>query len=374
MPDESDLIAAIYDASINTAGWGEVVRRLVEATRSIAGGIIIRPPTARFAAVCNADPFYIDAYTRTYHQIDPFKLEARKVAPGEVKAGSYITQSDSFRRSAYYNEYLRPQGWADTIAIGLFRSPAAIGLLCLHRSSDAIWVGPAEWRLLETVAPHLKRAAAVHQLLSGALAAADSLGAAVSAAGFAVFLLMEDCRVVFANAKAEDLVRRGIGFRFEDARLATVIPVVTQRLKALARDAARCGARPRRNKGEAADTLELPRGENCAPLVAHVFPLAANRVASIFDIERPVAAVFVVDPTSDFDAQIRRFGARFGLTAAETRVLVELIRGNGLLAAAASLKISEATGRTHAAHIFEKTGTTRQTELIRRFFETLHPS
>jgi DNA-binding CsgD family transcriptional regulator len=232
-------------------------------------------------------------------------------------------------------------------------------------------VGQAEWRLLETVAPHLKRAAAVYQRLSGALAAADSLGAAASAAGFAVFLLTDNCTIVFANAKGEDLVRRGIGFRIEDGRLATLIPVVTQRLKALAREAAR-GRGATRATGT--DTLELPRGENCAPLVAHVFPLAANPVASIFDIDSPAAAVFVVDPTADFGAQIQRFGARFGLTAAETRVLVELIRGKGLLTAAASLKITEATGRTHAAHIFEKTGTTRQTEFIRRFFETLHPS
>jgi hypothetical protein len=35
-----------------------------------------------------------------------------------------------------------------------------------------------------------------------------------------------------------------------------------------------------------------------------------------------------------------------------------------------SLKITEDTARTHAKRIFSKTGTNRQTELIRRFFET----
>ncbi|MGH9205273.1 MAG: hypothetical protein ACRD1G_01730, partial [Acidimicrobiales bacterium] len=69
-------------------------------------------------------------------------------------------------------------------------------------------------------------------------------------------------------------------------------------------------------------------------------------------------------------AQIQRFAARFWLTIAETRVLGEIIGGNGLLAAATKLKITETTARTHATRIFEKTATTRQTELIRRFFET----
>ena len=47
--------------------------------------------------------------------------------------------------------------------------------------------------------------------------------------------------------------------------------------------------------------------------------------------------------------------------------------GNGLLAAAARLKITEATARTHAKHVLAKTETNRQTELIRRFFETSLP-
>jgi DNA-binding CsgD family transcriptional regulator len=88
---------------------------------------------------------------------------------------------------------------------------------------------------------------------------------------------------------------------------------------------------------------------------------------------RPAAAVFVVDPAAGLGAQIECFAARFGLTIAETRVLGEIIGGNGLLAAATKLKITEATARSHANHILAKTGTSRQTELIRRFFETALP-
>ena len=60
--------------------------------------------------------------------------------------------------------------------------------------------------------------------------------------------------------------------------------------------------------------------------------------------------------------------------ASETRVLAEIIGGDGLLAAATKLKITEATARTHANRILAKTGTARQTELIRRFFETALPA
>jgi DNA-binding CsgD family transcriptional regulator len=40
---------------------------------------------------------------------------------------------------------------------------------------------------------------------------------------------------------------------------------------------------------------------------------------------------------------------------------------------AAKLKITESTARTYAKRIYDKTGTQRQPELIRRFFETALP-
>jgi DNA-binding CsgD family transcriptional regulator len=137
---------------------------------------------------------------------------------------------------------------------------------------------------------------------------------------------------------------------------------------------ARHGSQPGRGEGDIGGTLELCRGEDHPPLVAHVIPLAPIRTVAIFDLDRPSAAVFIVDPAAGPGAQIQHFAARFGLTAAETRVLAEIIAGNGLLAAAAKLKITEATARTHAKHVLAKTGTNRQTELIRRFFETALPA
>ena len=370
MANDTDLIAAIYDASIDPTGWDAVVKRIAEATKSIGGGLVThRVDSAQLTSICNVDPFYAKAYVENYHKISPLAAVAWSIGPGEVRTHSYITQTDSYKASAFFNEWARPQGWADIIAIGMSRTRIAARHLRLPRSRDAVWVEPAQWRLLETLAPHLKRAASVQELLFRAKATTESLGKAVAAAGFAVFLLTEDCRVLFANAKAEDLIRRKIGLFSERGHLAAATPVLTARLHALARE----GTQPRRGSGDIGGTLELSHGEKCLPLIAHVFPLAANRAVSIFDIETAAAAVFVVDQTAEFGAQIQRFATKFELTAAEARVLVEIISGNGLVPAAARLRVSKATARTHAARIFAKTGTERQTELIRRFFENSLP-
>jgi hypothetical protein len=154
----SGLVAAIYDAIIEPSGWDEVVKRIVEATKSSNGGLYIQTAdAAHLSATYNVDPFYADAYVQHYCKINPVSAALMAIAPGQVWAATHISQTDSFRASAFFNEYVRPQGSADAVAIGLLRAPKVFGNLQLNRSADAIWVEPAEWNLLETLAPHLKK-------------------------------------------------------------------------------------------------------------------------------------------------------------------------------------------------------------------------
>lgn len=89
---EGDLIAAIYDAIIEPSGWDDVVKRLVEATKSFSGGLIIQQVDAvHLSALCNIDPFYAETYVQTYYKIDPLAAAVWTVAPGKVQGGSFIT-------------------------------------------------------------------------------------------------------------------------------------------------------------------------------------------------------------------------------------------------------------------------------------------
>jgi hypothetical protein len=74
-----------------------------------------------------------------------------------------------------------------------------------------------------------------------------------------------------------------------------------------------------------AGSSSMARGENRPPLVAHVIPLVPIRTVAIFDLDRPAAAVFVVDPAAGLSAQIQRFAARFGLTVAEAFLRKSLV-------------------------------------------------
>ena len=230
MADGNDLIAAIYDAVIDPSRWNEVVRRIVAATKSLSGGIITKPPDAiRLSSLCNIDPTCAEAYIQTYAKMDPLAVLAPAIAPGKVRTGTLFSQTDDFKASTLHNEFCRPQGWADVVAVGLVRTPQATGILNLQRTSDALWVEEPEWHLLESLAPQLRRAAQLRQLLSQARTLTESLGAAVAGAGFAVLLLAGDCRILFANTRAEDLLHHGAVLRCEFGRLVAATPALTHR-------------------------------------------------------------------------------------------------------------------------------------------------
>jgi DNA-binding CsgD family transcriptional regulator len=83
----------------------------------------------------------------------------------------------------------------------------------------------------------------------------------------------------------------------------------------------------------------------------------AGAIVFIKDLERPAAFSLTV------------FAQYFDLTPAQSALAHEMMCGDGVRAAAARLDIAYATARTHLLQIFQKTGTTRQAELVRLMLE-----
>jgi DNA-binding CsgD family transcriptional regulator len=65
------------------------------------------------------------------------------------------------------------------------------------------------------------------------------------------------------------------------------------------------------------------------------------------------------------DRHVESVAERFGLTTAERRLLSLLFAGVSLTSAASSLGVARTTARTHLQRIFDKTGSRRQSDLVR---------
>jgi DNA-binding NarL/FixJ family response regulator len=100
-------------------------------------------------------------------------------------------------------------------------------------------------------------------------------------------------------------------------------------------------------------------------LVAHVLPLTAGTRRRAGHACAAVAAVFVHKAERDSPSPPEALAKAYDLTAMELGVLVGIVHVGGGPAVAQTLGIAEATVRTHLKHIFHKTKTNRQADLVK---------
>jgi DNA-binding CsgD family transcriptional regulator len=169
-----------------------------------------------------------------------------------------------------------------------------------------------------------------------------------------IVLLRGDGRVVLANRSARAILDGADGLSVGPSGLHSPDAAVARELRGLL--AAASDAPPR------GGALLISR-QSRRPLTVMVTPLSrANRPVGCAGA---VVAVFISAPDEAIATGEGLLSSLYGLTPAETRLTGELLKGSSLEEAADQLGISPQTARTHLKHVFAKTATHRQSELLR---------
>jgi pSer/pThr/pTyr-binding forkhead associated (FHA) protein len=180
-------------------------------------------------------------------------------------------------------------------------------------------------------------------------------GEALDRLKLGIVLLGRDGSVVFVNHSARVILERAEGLSAGPSGLHSSDPAIARQLRAVLKSAA--------GQPSHGGALLVPQGSGQHPLTVVVTPLSrASRPAGCAGA---VVAVFISDPDQGIGSGQGLLSRLYGLTPAETRLTGELLQGYTLEEAAEELGISLQTGRTHLRHIFAKTGTRRQSELLR---------
>lgn len=183
----------------------------------------------------------------------------------------------------------------------------------------------------------------------GALDAFDALDGLAQA----VLIVDSAAQVVFANRAAATLLTQPQGLRESPRGLQTPSPEATQRLHAAIAGAAGGGLAAHTRTGNA---MLVERPTPRTPLQVLISPLGARR---------GLAMLMVIDPQAAPRGIEQRLIALYALTPAEARVACEIGNGGNPRAIAASLRILPSTVRTHLHHVFAKTATRGQADLMR---------
>ena len=221
---------------------------------------------------------------------------------------------------------------------------------------------------MQMIAPRIEPAFRVNGLLAEDMMLSDLLGSVMARAGFGLVLVMPDRRIVYANDTAEALLRRGDGLCCRHNCVGAADSASSRKLQSLI-TAASSQTDVKMRRG----SLMFQDEDGKASLIVHVLPLRANTFLDPANQVYPVAGLVIVDCHQGMNDRISVFVDLFTLTPAEACVVSQLVLGGELTKVASRLNIALSTARSHLKHIFEKTGTHRQAELVRVFYETAIP-
>ena len=208
-----------------------------------------------------------------------------------------------------------------------------------------------------------RQAVAIADALNLTTIRSEALEATLNALTSGVYLADRDGQIVFMNRAAKRQVSSGDVIRIANGRLAPIERQASLTLARAINEAIR----------EEADlsisgTIALP-GVSNAGLIATILPLARGEQRGVAGM----AAIFVQDQFVMPPLAGEAFAALYGLTTSEQRVLLAMAPGRCVKEAAETLGISESTAKTHLKHIHSKTGTSKQTELLRLFMSAIAP-
>jgi DNA-binding CsgD family transcriptional regulator len=357
----SELIGSIYDTTVDNALWPEALRKSAEFVGGAAAAIYAKSVSADTGCVyhqINIDPYYQELYFSKYVRLDPTSVGQAMAEIGQPVSTADFMPYEEFLETRFYREWAGPLGMVDCLSTALDKNENGTIFFGVFRHKDQGLVDDEVRRRGQLIAPHIRRAVLVGNLLEDRAAETTSLAVVLNGLASAVFLVDGNCRVVFANPSGQAMLEDRSVLCVKNDALTAVDPRVVkpEALARLGDDDVAYGA-----VGVAIPLTFPPQ----TPWIAHVLPLnsgARRQAGSSFGA---VAAVFVHKASLEARSWMDSMSRAFRLTPAELRVLAAVSEVGGIAAAAAVVGISEATVKTHLQSLFAKTGTNRQTELIK---------
>ncbi len=251
---------------------------------------------------------------------------------------------------AIYRDFFRPRGLGWSASTGLQLTTGDNIVFSVERALDRGPLGPTEVERLNRLRPHLARSASVTARLGlhRAQGASETLGTL----GIPALLIDGRGAVLDANAEAEALdehVRWAAGDRvvLTDVRANTLL---TDALARVGEPAADVPA-----------SFALRDAGDRPVLIAHVLPVRGS-AHDVFGRGLALLTLSPVGAARPRSPELIR--SLFDLTAAEARVAIGLTQGETLQDIAERGGVAMTTVRTQLRRVLEKTGCTRQAELV----------
>ena len=366
-PLQEELTDAVYRAALDPVAWTDVMRLMKSRFPSSAQTFYfldLEPRHVRPVCLEGVGPRWVATFDEFYFATDNpwIQLSKRLHRPGVVRTNELldrvIQDGKALYRSAYYNEWMRPQGFKYSIGTTLLAGDGVVANITLLRPGDMATFSDTDVSAFEVLSRHLTRALQMAVRLERAENAAAGT-AAFDALPQGIALVDARRRLIYANAAMESLLSRSQGLTVRQGVLGTIDARDQQQLAAYVLSA-----------------LSPVAGE-AAAIVPLIVALPDNRHLSVHAVpvvgamgrylrSTPMVLLSVAQRCAKQSVSADAIRHLYGCTRSEARLAGLLAEGHGLRAAADAMGITYGSARAYLKLVFDKVGVHSQGQLVAR--------
>ena len=352
------LVEEIYECagSADESHWQHLYKKLETAMSSGSGCInYTTHADNRVVPIATTNPAgYEEELSTTYFAGLPYRDVLINLRPGEIFLRRRYLSDSAFRRTAAYNGLFKKVGKFFLFSQCLFTNEEFSANITFTRPETLEQFGRDDVNEYREVGTHLQRALGLQIALTTAAGEKRLLSDGWDKMRRAAIFVDEKGRAAFCNKAAREAMKRGLSVKLQrNGEPAFGRQRETRQLRALIERAFAEGD---------GGVMMVPRPEN-EPLYVSVAPHGEKFGPP--GMRRRMALVLISEPAKAGGGAAADLTELFGLTAAEARVACMIAEGGSIAEISDRLSVSELTARTHLKRIFGKTGTKRQSALVR---------
>jgi DNA-binding CsgD family transcriptional regulator len=360
----SELLATLYAAPLEPEKWQVFFYRLCALTNISCGYLVASDPKEGDLILAggglNFDPEVFPLYDERYGANDPYRAAPISNPRVGLLQGEELVNHAHRVRSELYNEGLSQYDLEYMNMLSCNCSTGRAELLSLWRSPKQGPLDAASLHLLQILVPHVQATLRLRAKVVASNTSNLFSEMALDAMSIAAFLVTSTGHVRHMNKLAMDQLQNEDGLRLDNGRLAVTNSCENAQLEFLIAGSAATG----KNGSDIppGGAMKISRSGSQHALQVTVIP-TPDGLKAIETI--PCALVLVHDPSSLPKSRAAFMRHLYALTPTESRLADLLLGGLEVRDIAHRLTITLGTARFHLKRVLVKTGTRRQTELMR---------
>lgn len=350
----SRLVSSIYAAAVAPQQWHLAIRDIQRATGGSGASLLLGVGADWSFQNSTLPAAALQSYAEHYARQDYVHAAVERGPVGVVRTGPEVVFRN--RNREFYADWMHPNGLEDGLFIRLTDGPRPTTFLVIssRRSFDT----PERVKLMNALIPHLQQSLRTYDKLATLAHSAIEMAGALEVVRHGVIIVAAEHQVANLNSAAERILRAEDGLCMRSGRIAATSMHAELELhcairKALAGEASNI---------RAGQSLTCVRLSGKRPYVIHVLP--SHRRDADEPLRQPMALMLIIDPEIEPEPAAILLRRLYRLTDAEADVALRVMHGENLKQIAEWFSISLTTVRTHLQHIYDKTDTHRQAELV----------